>query len=203
MVAIIAFSATTNAKASWHTHCFTPKPLNMLSATGFPELADLSVVGRGHIQSVSPHLMTSWPAWSDIEVFAHRSKEASDSILYFKDALTDCVARIDLRNPLATRKSSRFELVHQRGSECEGQGKLSSATLVELNPCRMPPCQKIDNDLILFLGPDEYDGVTFADVMLFGGEIELDLENKPWRTSALEQNDVEWVPTNRTNSKDE
>lgn len=183
-MAIIAVSAASyQAVASWHANCFTPGMTKLKSASSFPDVSELSPVGYGAIKKVTPQHTTSGPNHWTVEVFVQRKGNSKQNNLYFQDPQTRCLSKIDFKRPLLNRRSMSYELVHESAPECRARSTLGKVNLVEINPCTTNQCKRTDNDLVLFLGPEDFDGVTFSDVMFYGGEFAFNLSQKPWRST--------------------
>lgn len=191
-------AAPIQANANWHTNCFSSGAAAPQSLPLFPDASGLKRVGNGTIKEVTPQHTTSRGAWWTIPAFIQKKENLKEKNLYFQDPQTNCLAKIDLDSPVFNRKSISFELVHESSSDCREIGLLGRVNLVEVNPCKAKLCKRSDNDLFLFFGPEEIDGVTFSDVMFYGGEFAIELDPKPWRisTKTLQATDTQW--TSRT-----
>ncbi|MCR9262304.1 MAG: hypothetical protein NXH95_21530 [Pseudomonadaceae bacterium] len=198
VVFLAVSAAPIQADVNWHTNFVSPGAEAVQSVPRFTDASGLKRVGYGIIKVVTPQHTTSRGAWWTIPAFMQKKEDLKEKNLYFQDPQTNCLAKIDLDSPVFNRRSISFELVHESSSDCREIGLLGRVNLVEINPCKAELCKRSDNDLFLFFGPEENDGVTFSDVMFYGGEFEIELDPKPWRisTKILQATDLQW--SNRT-----
>ncbi len=169
--------ATHHAAAvDWHTNCFVPGKMKLLSAPIFPDTSELSLIGHGVLYSIPPYAANEWL----VRVFGPVNSEAVATVLFFEDPISRCLSRVDLSRPVDDWKTRSFEVEHQLGANCQDNNLLRSVNLVGVFPCGQVKCQERHNTAFSFAGPVEDDDLIISNHFYFGGEFEINDAHRIW-----------------------